>query len=628
MKTFFFCLLISFFSSISYAQIKWKPGLIGYANDNSNYTRPKTRGDNSLVSSYSLKEFAPPTGSQDTFGTCVGWATTYAAMTILENIQNQKAGVNMNASECYSPQLTYDLCKYSSDDDCSQGLYVANALNALKYIGAMRMSDYPIQCNNNGQRFGIQRLYDDSAKREEIVEMMAKVKSVRLKGFIPLVGANIVDNVKYYLSRKMPVVIGAEMYSSLNDNRVSNVWTGVTDDYSGGHAMCVIGYDDNKQGGAFEVMNSWGSDWADSGYIWIRYSDFAKVVDVAYALTGLVKKNESETQAQDFDISISATGVKSSRLLPIKKKQANINDLNLKASLGGLVNQYSVNYSEGESGFRLNLSANVAEAYHVYGFFIKSGDVSLITPISNVPKLLDQVGSGVIIPSDQSMAISLPNSPFDIQNICLLICKRSLDVDYLMGALSKQYASLEDFIWMNFSSDIALNKAVSETNYDGKIRIKDEYEINDIMPLFFTSNMSKQENTSLFEEINISDNLDFESRYELKLALDDFEKNNDEYNYKIYITTKKENSTMKFAVTCYRSYSLDIVDDISVDLEDDFEEAPPAANKTITYKSGKRVQPYLFKYSFTGSTKNMTTILKKTLSDKLITNKVRFKMAN
>jgi len=38
--------------------------------------------------------------------------------------------------------------------------------------------------------------------------------------------------------------------------------------------MCVIGYDDNMAGGAFQVLNSWGADWADHGKIWIKYNDF------------------------------------------------------------------------------------------------------------------------------------------------------------------------------------------------------------------------------------------------------------------------------------------------------------------------------------------------------------------
>lgn len=38
----------------------------------------------------------------------------------------------------------------------------------------------------------------------------------------------------------------------------------------GGHAMCIVGYDDAKQ--AFKVRNSWGIEWGENGYVWIAYN--------------------------------------------------------------------------------------------------------------------------------------------------------------------------------------------------------------------------------------------------------------------------------------------------------------------------------------------------------------------
>jgi hypothetical protein len=50
--------------------------------------------------------------------------------------------------------------------------------------------------------------------------------------------------------------------------------------------MCIVGYDDKKYGGAFEIMNSWGEDWGDNGYCWIKYDDFAATALEAYQLIG------------------------------------------------------------------------------------------------------------------------------------------------------------------------------------------------------------------------------------------------------------------------------------------------------------------------------------------------------
>jgi C1A family cysteine protease len=45
----------------------------------------------------------------------------------------------------------------------------------------------------------------------------------------------------------------------------------------GGHAVCLVGYDDNKvmpdgSKGAFLVRNSWGTGWGLSGYFWMAYN--------------------------------------------------------------------------------------------------------------------------------------------------------------------------------------------------------------------------------------------------------------------------------------------------------------------------------------------------------------------
>ena len=54
----------------------------------------------------------------------------------------------------------------------------------------------------------------------------------------------------------------------------------------GGHAMCVIGYDDFKfgQDGGFQIMNSWGNGWGKNGIAWVSYTDFDHFAKEAYAV--------------------------------------------------------------------------------------------------------------------------------------------------------------------------------------------------------------------------------------------------------------------------------------------------------------------------------------------------------
>ena len=50
------------------------------------------------------------------------------------------------------------------------------------------------------------------------------------------------------------------------------------DSSQGGHAILIVGFDDNRQ--LFIVRNSWGADWGDRGYCYFPYS---YVLDSNYA---------------------------------------------------------------------------------------------------------------------------------------------------------------------------------------------------------------------------------------------------------------------------------------------------------------------------------------------------------
>ena len=43
--------------------------------------------------------------------------------------------------------------------------------------------------------------------------------------------------------------------------------------------MTIIGYDDYKFGGSFEIMNSWGTDFGENGFLWIPYDKFCLIVE-------------------------------------------------------------------------------------------------------------------------------------------------------------------------------------------------------------------------------------------------------------------------------------------------------------------------------------------------------------
>jgi formylglycine-generating enzyme required for sulfatase activity len=97
-----------------------------------------------------------------------------------------------------------------------------------------------------------------------------------------------IEQVKRFIYDDYPVVIGLAVTPSFQT--LTEVWRPeehheTHDDVVGGHAVCVVGYDDAKYGGAFEIMNSWGEEWGLNGFGWIPYGAFGNFVLQAWSLS-------------------------------------------------------------------------------------------------------------------------------------------------------------------------------------------------------------------------------------------------------------------------------------------------------------------------------------------------------
>lgn len=227
---------------------------------------------NPLPEKVSLLKYAPTRKNQGQQGSCVGWATGYAARTILFARQT---GKNPNTVR-FSPSYVYNQIAL---EGC-QGAYMNNAMNLLLEKGALPYSKFA---------------YNEHACSEKPSSAQQKIaKQYVTKGFNRLSkGANNYKTdllaIKQNLSQGAPVVIGmmvgGTFMSKMNGKKI---WKPSKADYKqrgfGGHAMCIIGYDDYLEGGAFQIMNSWGEQWGDKGIAWVRYNDFDYFTKEAYGL--------------------------------------------------------------------------------------------------------------------------------------------------------------------------------------------------------------------------------------------------------------------------------------------------------------------------------------------------------
>ncbi|MBX3020209.1 MAG: hypothetical protein KF799_00910 [Bdellovibrionales bacterium] len=61
----------------------------------------------------------------------------------------------------------------------------------------------------------------------------------------------------------------------------SGVYKHTTGEMMGGHAISIVGYDDNLR--AFAIRNSWGETWGEKGFGWVSYDDLSGVGDSTWS---------------------------------------------------------------------------------------------------------------------------------------------------------------------------------------------------------------------------------------------------------------------------------------------------------------------------------------------------------
>ncbi len=250
-------------------------------------------GNPGLPRRVSLREFAPPRGNQGHQGSCVGWSTSYAARSILYAQQTGKDP----ATTRFSPSFVYNPI---AKPGC-HGTYIIRALEAMQGVGDVPWDEFA---------------YDqDSCSKKPSSDLKERAAEFRIRGFDRL---SVDDDdyatnaaaVKQHLAQRAPVVIGMDVGGTFEtEMNGTRVWHPTQADRDrdgdwGGHALAVIGYDDTLEGGAFEIMNSWGKKWGEDGVAFVRYEDFSEFVHEAYGLypMGVAKDVADQPQHITFGL--------------------------------------------------------------------------------------------------------------------------------------------------------------------------------------------------------------------------------------------------------------------------------------------------------------------------------------
>lgn len=247
---------------------------------------------NPLPESANLQRFAPSVGNQGQQGSCVAWSSAYGARTILEATRTREEGNSLR----FSPSFLYNQIGL---DGC-QGSYIIRAMEYMTKQGAIEYDKFPYT--------------DQECTRTPNNQLIEEAAKYKMRGFNRLSQGDRTDAIdlraiKENLAQGAPVVIGMMVGQSFMQSMAGqDVWQPDGGDENmvgfGGHAMCVVGYDDRKYGGAFLLMNSWGPEWGNNGFAWIKYRHFRTFVREAYGLEPMARTGEAANLPFECEIGL------------------------------------------------------------------------------------------------------------------------------------------------------------------------------------------------------------------------------------------------------------------------------------------------------------------------------------
>lgn len=265
----FVALVVLFVSSATISEQTFQRGLLW--EDNRYNLLPVTYAKTVLLPpEKSLKNYYPKVireSNLDNLG--VAWAAAWYARTAAEAIACNQTAPNEVIRFAFAPAYNYALIR--KGQDCSEPISVLDLLESMTKNGTPYFSEFREFCSG-----------------PIAPENFAIARTKRLSGWLKLFNTSDskdlkVQSVKQALVNNYAVVVG--MVCPPSFQLAKDFWQPreQPDLQYGGHGLCVVGYDDTKFGGAFEVVNSWGKDWGQGGYTWLRYKDFADFVRYGFS---------------------------------------------------------------------------------------------------------------------------------------------------------------------------------------------------------------------------------------------------------------------------------------------------------------------------------------------------------
>lgn len=246
-----------------------------------------------------LRKWFPPTINQGKLPICT--AATVVGMA--SYLAKRAHGVDSTISTLFN----YRVSRALGGDPDHQGSWLRYAMAAWALCGVIEEQYWPFKADMLDT--------DPPAFCFAVAQNFRSVCQFRVDHTAPT--QEYLDALRKTLARGLPVTLGMHLHPSLVQSFSTGIIPvpGKDEQALGGHAVLLVGYDDDKdvsvpagtpgappegthsQPGAFLIRNSWGQDWAEDGYGWLPYG---------WVLGGLVQDSWTVLKESWTDTSVFA----------------------------------------------------------------------------------------------------------------------------------------------------------------------------------------------------------------------------------------------------------------------------------------------------------------------------------
>ena len=227
--------------------------------------------------SFDFSKTMSPVRDQGSEGTCVAFAS-------VSGVKEYQDKLEYHRLIKLSPRFLYSLCKKFDGMPFQEGTYPRIAMKVLLNHGVCHESFWRYLPNK--------RTLPHKGANQDAKKFKIKAYA-RLKSLLEMKRSLLING---------PFIAGVKVFKSWFTQRVEREGfiplPRRNDELAGGHAICIMGYDDKLK--IFKFKNSWGAKWGDQGYGYLPYGYMKKYCSDAWSATDLIQNPKALVRSRNI----------------------------------------------------------------------------------------------------------------------------------------------------------------------------------------------------------------------------------------------------------------------------------------------------------------------------------------